>query len=247
MTRWKASLIHVLISLAIVGTVASYIIYFWYPPALIHMAKADRLLMLIGGVDLVIGPLLTLIVFKPGKPSLRFDLSVIAILQIGFLSFGLHSIHASRPVFLVASASRFDMVFANEISEERLVKASDPRFASLGFAKPVLVGAKMPSDTAVKRQILFSALSGAGDLETMPQYYVDYSQIVPDLMRHALPVRSGAGMPDAVVRVIEDAAAGYGKKPDEVRVLRLGSSRGFAVMLVEAGTGKVVGPVGVDF
>jgi len=42
MSRWKAAFIHLLISVLIVGSVAAYIMYFWYPPALMHMAKADR-------------------------------------------------------------------------------------------------------------------------------------------------------------------------------------------------------------
>ena len=55
MTRWKASFIHLLISVAVVGSVAAYIIYFWYPLALIPMAKVDRLLGLVGGIDLIVG------------------------------------------------------------------------------------------------------------------------------------------------------------------------------------------------
>ncbi|HEX5360744.1 MAG TPA: hypothetical protein VFW49_06630 [Fluviicoccus sp.] len=247
MTRWKAALIHVLISFAIVGAVASYIIYFWYPLELIHMAKADKLLMLVGGVDLMIGPLLTLVVFRTGKPGLRFDLTVIAMLQAGFLSFGLYSIYASRPVYLVASATRFDLVFANEISPARLAQASDSRFASLGVTGPRLVGARMPTDAKEKNAILYSALAGNGDLETMPKYYVDYASITGELLAHSLPIAPNPEMTPAVVRQFRQAAQSFGRKPEEVRVLRLGSSRGFAAMLVESGTGKVLGPVNLDF
>jgi hypothetical protein len=41
-----------------------------------------------GGRDLALGPLLTLIVFEPGKPSLKFDLSCIVLLQLGALLYG---------------------------------------------------------------------------------------------------------------------------------------------------------------
>ena len=42
------------------------------------------------------------------------------------------------------------------------------------------------------------------------------------------------------------AAKSYGRTPDDVHFMRLGSSRGFATMLVDAKTGEVVGPVNVD-
>ena len=50
----------------------------WYPqPYFAAMGGATLILLLIG-VDVVIGPLITLIVFDPKKKSLRFDLAVIA-------------------------------------------------------------------------------------------------------------------------------------------------------------------------
>ena len=80
MTRWKASFIHLILSLLVIGTVAAYIIYFWYPLPLMHMSKADKLLLMVGGIDLIVGPLLTLLVYKQGKKTLRMDLTVIAVI-----------------------------------------------------------------------------------------------------------------------------------------------------------------------
>jgi hypothetical protein len=246
MTRWKASFIHLLISFAIIGTVAAYIIYFWYPIALIHMAKADKLLMLIGGIDLIIGPLLTLIVYKVGKPSLRMDLTVIALVQIAFLSFGLRTMFESRPVFLVASSNMFDLVFTNEISAEQLAQAQNPQYQELSVTKPLLVGAKMPTDIDEKMHILNSALSGAGDLQTMPKYYVAYPEIIPDILANSLPLKVNKDASAQAIAVMINAAKAYGRNPNEVHYMRLGSTRGFAVMLIDAKTGQVVGPVNVD-
>ena len=246
MTRWKASFIHLLISLAVIGAVAAYIIYFWYPPALITMAKADRLLMLIGGIDLIVGPLLTLIIYKAGKASLRMDLTVIALVQAAFLSFGLLTMFESRPVFVVASSNMFDLVFATEISSEQLAQARIAEYKTLGFTKPKLVGAKMPTDVNEKMHILNSALSGAGDLQTMPKYYVEYQHIIPDILKNSLPLKANKYASEQAIAVMVDASKAYGRNPNDVRYMRLGSTRGFAVMLVDAKTGQVVGPVSVD-
>lgn len=62
------------------------------PPGLLEMARAGRLLATLAAVDLVMGPLLTLVEFKPGKKSLKFDLTAIALLQAGALLYGLHAV-----------------------------------------------------------------------------------------------------------------------------------------------------------
>lgn len=246
MTRWKASFIHLLISIAVVGSVAAYIIYFWYPLALIPMAKVDKLLGLVGGIDLIVGPLLTLIVYKTGKASLKMDLTVIALVQAAFLSLGLYTMFQSRPVFLVASSKTFDLVFASDISPEALAKARTPQYQQLGITKPQLVGAKMPTDVNEKLRIVNSALSGAGDLQTMPMYYVEYKEIIPDILANSFPLLAGKHASEQAIDIMREAAKSYGRKPDDVHFMRLGSSRGFATMLVDAKTGEVVGPVNVD-
>jgi hypothetical protein len=139
------------------------------------------------------------------------------------------------------------LVFANEIPPARLAQARDSRFATLGVTGPRLVGARMPADVKEKNEILYSALAGNGDLETMPKYYVDYALITGELLAHSLPIAPNPEMTPGMVRQFRLAAESYGRRPEEVRVLRLGSSRGFAAMLVESGTGKVLGPVNLDF
>jgi hypothetical protein len=246
MTRWKASFIHLLMSLVVVGSAAAYIIYFWYPPALMHMAKADRLLMLIGGVDLVVGPLLTLIVFKANKPKLKLDLAVIAFVQIVFLGYGLYTTWSSRPVFLVAVPDRFELVFANEVTPERLAQAKIERFKTLSFGKPTLVGAPMPKSPKEQENIMNSAVSGGGDIQTMPKYFVDYSQVARSLLKHAKPLRESKNLNTTDADSLRKAGASYGYEAERLRFISLASSRGFAAMLVNSQTGEIIGPANVD-
>lgn len=245
MSRWKASFIHLLISLVVVGSAAAYIVYFWYPPALMHMAKADRLLMLIAGVDLVVGPMLTLIIYKAGKPKLKMDLAIIALIQFSFLAYGLYTTWNSRPIFLVAVPDRFELVFANEITPERLAEAKIARFKTLSFTKPVLVGTVKPTDLKEQQAILFSAVSGHGDIQMMPKYYVEYSSVKDGLMQYAKPLDDKDLSKDEQGALMK-AASAYGIDAKNLRYLHLASSREFAVMLVRADTAEIVGPVNVD-
>lgn len=137
MTRWRAFCVHLFISLLVIGSIAFGLFSLWYPPELLGFAKADRLFLIIAMVDVVVGPLLTLIVFKPGKPSLKFDLGVIALLQAVFLVAGLWTVWTSRPVFLVGAGKYFEIVFANQIDPEDLAEGA------LGFTELPAFGARL--------------------------------------------------------------------------------------------------------
>lgn len=86
MSRFKAFSIHFAISFAIFLILLYFILFQWYPQPLFSTDGGWRIIRIIVGVDLVLGPLLTLIVFKAGKPGLKFDLTIIAFLQITALT-----------------------------------------------------------------------------------------------------------------------------------------------------------------
>ena len=89
MSRWKAAGIHIGISLIIAAIVGSVIYFVWYPPPYFSVAGGSNLILLIMGVDVVVGPCLTLVVFRAGKRGLAFDLAVIAVLQVIAFCYGL--------------------------------------------------------------------------------------------------------------------------------------------------------------
>ena len=60
----------------------------WYPTPYFAIDGGWQVLRILAGVDVVLGPLLTFIVFKIGKPSLKFDMSCIILMQIGALIYG---------------------------------------------------------------------------------------------------------------------------------------------------------------
>lgn len=171
MSRWRAFIIHLLISAVVIGSIAFGLFSLWYPPELLGFAKADRLFVLIAAVDIIIGPLLTLLVFKVGKPSLRFDLTVIGLLQALFLAAGLWTVWASRPVFLVGAEGYFELVFANQIAPEDLA-AGAPGYTELPAFGARLVGLRRPTDEE------FAELNSSGKADqsksTLPRFYESF-------------------------------------------------------------------------
>src|SRR5262249_31768987 len=87
-TRWQAAPIHLLISAAIATAVVSSMLLLWYPRPFFAAAGGATLLVLLIGVDVVLGPLLTLVVYDPRKKTLALDLAIIAALQLAALAYG---------------------------------------------------------------------------------------------------------------------------------------------------------------
>jgi len=124
LNRWKASLLHLAVSAAIGLAVVTLMLAVWYPRPYFKAMGGDFLILLLIGVDVVVGPLITLIIFNPKKKGLRFDLSVIAALQVAALAYGCNVMFVARPVYSVFVVDRFDTVAANQVDEASLEKAT---------------------------------------------------------------------------------------------------------------------------
>ena len=195
MARWKASGLHLLLSIFLVGGLALTALLLWFPHGLYKVADLDRLMLIMLGIDLTMGPLLTLVVFKPGKPSLKWDLTVIGLCQIAFMGYGLHVLWQARPVFLVASDVRINLVFANEIGPEDLAAARQPQWRRLSWTGPQLVGVKPPFAAEEKSKLLTEFLATGRDLESMPRYYVEYADVAQALLSSGQSPANSGGKP----------------------------------------------------
>ena len=187
-SRWKAAGIHLAISLTLALGIAALLYLLWFPPPYFIAAGATGLMLLIIGVDVVIGPALTLLVFNPTKPKrlIRLDISIIGVLQAIAFAYGSFVICQARPVFVVAAVDRLEIVTANELSDADLAKGHAPEFRRRSWTGPRLVGAK--PEGADTLGLAIQALSGGKDIGSAPQYYIPYAESEGTLMKHARPV-----------------------------------------------------------
>lgn len=77
--RWQAFAVHIGINAVIFIVLAAIILFIWYPGFLFQTDGGWQGIRLIAGVDFIIGPMLTLIVYKLGKPRLKMDLMLIGV------------------------------------------------------------------------------------------------------------------------------------------------------------------------
>jgi hypothetical protein len=245
MSRWKAATIHCSISL-IVGLIAGILLFgLWYPPPFFHAAGADELILLLVGIDLTLGPLLTLIVFRSGKRGLRFDLTCIGFVQAAALIYGLFVVLQSRPVFLVGVLDRFVLISANEITDEDLANGSEPPFRSRSWTGPRLVAAELPTDSSQRSSLAFSALAGR-DVQNLPTYYRDYAEAGKALLIKAKPLEALLKRRPQYRRQIFDWLTKSGRDDASVVWLPLQTRKEDLVMLLDATTAQPLQALAID-
>lgn len=159
----------------------------WYPAPLHQALGVTKIFLLLLLVDVVLGPLMTLLVFKPGKKSWTLDISIIVLLQFSALGYGLWTVANGRPLWMVFNVDRFDVVQAVDIDARRLSEAL-PEFRQGGWLGPEWVGAVRPTDEALSQQILFESALGGSDLAQRPELYRSLRNFSHELQIKASPL-----------------------------------------------------------
>lgn len=233
MSRWKASGIHLLLSGLIVGSVLAFMVTVWYRWPLFEVAGGGGLTTILAGVDVTLGPLITLVIFRSGKKGLRFDLSVIALMQLAALAYGIHVVYLARPVYLVYAFDRFELVTVKDIDPQDLAKVTREEFKRLPLGRPGYIAAEPPRDPKAQLDIILTAMQGK-DLQFYPQHYVPYAEQAQNALRHARPASILIERdPGAVQRTLRSA----GRSPDSVKFLVLRGRSEDAAVLIDAVSG----------
>lgn len=249
MTRWKAAAIHSSISVVVAIIVGCLLFGVWYRPPYFHAAGADELILLLVGVDLCIGPLLTLIVFRSGKWGLRFDLTVIGLIQIVALVYGMSVILQSRPVYLVGVVDRFVLVSANEITDADLAQGKEERFRSRSWTGPRLVAVELPKDPKELNDLTFSTGAGGRDVQDMPKYYRDFAAAGTSLLVNAKPIdvlrKKRSDDADALAQITKGVAA-TGRDPATLLWVPVEARKNDLAMLIDAKTAEPLKAISVN-
>jgi hypothetical protein len=171
-SRVQAFLIHVAISLAAFGAIVYVIVAVWYPDFLFETDGGWQGLRLLLAVDLVLGPLLTLIVYRAGKPGLRLDLTVIGVVQAACLVAGMWVVHAGRPLAIVYVDGSFYSVSAQSFIE---ADVQVPNLDSFPGAYPKWVTVDLPADYAEQSVIRGDMIGRGRMLATLSSHYIPFT------------------------------------------------------------------------
>ena len=245
LNRWSAFGLHLVINALIAATVVGLVLWLWYPAPYFAAMGGDTLLRLLIGVDVTVGPLITLIIFKPGKPRLSQDLAIIAGLQVAALAYGTYVMFDARPVYNVFVKDRFETVAANSIDETSQDKAAEA-FRSMPLTGPRIVAANLPKDRNEATTILMSSLAGGPDVSNLPHLYTAYDHAAAQVAKASRPLVSlsqkgleSAQAVNAFVGANGNGARTLGYVPVKAR------NRDFTA-IVDRKTGEIVGYIDVN-
>lgn len=243
--KFIATGIHFLVTLVLAACAAALVFLVWFPDPFQTMIGGTELFLLVVGCDLVLGPLVSLVIYNSRKSRFKlvFDYVVVGILQITAMVYGVSVLSGSRPVFVAFSVDRFEIVTAREITDQELAAVSRPEFAKLSITGPRLVGIDVPQ--ADRSDALFQALNG-NDIHLRPKFFVPYETKLAEIRKRARPINSLIERKPASAPLIEVAIGDIKLPADRIHWVPAHHSKGFLTALIDIDSGKPVGYVAID-
>jgi hypothetical protein len=189
--RFKAFGLHLLGSATVLLLINGGLYFGWYRWPAWYLADVMRVILMMAGVDLALGPLLTFTIASPSKPrrELARDIGIIVAVQLLALAFATVTLWRGRPLYYTFSADRLEVVRALEIEpdEADYAIAHNPQLAPHWYSRPRWVWAEMPGDPKLANDIVQSVIGGGSDVVDMPRYFRSWEQGLPELRKQLKP------------------------------------------------------------
>lgn len=182
--KFKVVATHLIISICVAIFTASIVFFCWYPFPLNKAVGVTHIFLMMLGIDMVLGPFFSWLVYKEGKKSLKFDLTIIIFIQVIALFYGVYKIAEGRPVWLVYNVDRFELVKNNEIVIEN-PKQVQEQYKQPSWLKPQFVAAEFAKDKKQKNKEMFAEIVSGISIAQRPERYVQLKQAKSQIQSRA--------------------------------------------------------------
>jgi hypothetical protein len=237
--------IHFIVTAILAACAAAVIFLVWYPDPFQSMVRGKELFVLVVGCDLALGPLMSFVIFnrKKSRRELILDYSIVALVQIAGLVYGVYVVAESRPAYIVFAKDRLEIVAARDLSEAELAAARDPRYARIPLTGPRFVAMKIPDKE--EQQAMFDSLAGLWESQR-PRWYVSYESALEEIRARAQTLDLLEKHHPEALAAIADARARTRLAPDRLRWLPVSTRREFWTALIDKDNGKPVAYIELD-
>lgn len=225
--RWQAFALHILVSLLLFVVLAATIYYWWYPGFLFRYDGGIDGMKLIAGVDFFIGPVLTLMVYKPGKKGMAFDLCCIAVAQALCLIGGMWTVWQTRPVAVVYAAGSYAVTNQRGYAAQGHDVASIP---ALNVRWPVSLAVALPPGDEESISSLW-ALAGSS-VQYNVDNYVPYADVIS--------VLASKGKKAADIKDVQGDLQSLENARPEIRFFPMTTTEYVGYVAVNSGNGDIV-------
>ncbi len=169
-TKLKATGVHLSISVLIFAYLTYKIVFDWYPGPYFSVDGGWQGIRLVGAVDLVLGPLITFLIFdnRKSRRAILFDLVTIAVIQIGALAYGVQTTYAQRPVAVVL----IDEFMVSAIEEHYAdTWTSQAALSAFSDEHPPIIYSELPISREGLEKIQRTKLERQIDAHAQMEYY----------------------------------------------------------------------------
>lgn len=233
-SRIRAFTTHLFISLLIALAVIGVVFFLWHPTPLHTAVGVTKIFVILLAADVILGPLLTLLVYKIGKKTLIIDLTVIALLQLSALFYGLWTVAEGRPAWLVFAKDRFDLVRVLDIDKRKL-NQTPIQYRQPPLFGPKWVAAASPFDNNEYNDILMESLVNGIDIAQRPNLYQPLESHKAEVQQRLLELNTLSDF-----NTTESMNAVLAKNPQADSWLPLRASNQDMVVLMQRDTAEVV-------
>jgi len=244
--KLKAFLVHFLLSGVVISCFVALIWFVWYPDPFLNAEGGLFIIGLLVGVDLMLGPTLTAIVYKKGKKGLIVDLSLIVLLQLSALLYGMYVLYQERPQYVAFVVDRFELVPAASIDTDEL---TDETLQTRVFGQPRFVYIELEEDPALRSKILMETIYGGKGYTQRPAYYRDITPYL-DTLRNSerqLALDSIVERYPELKYPIQKLATQNIVAPDQLLFYPLKGKRKSLILVLKKSDLSVVGGLEYDF
>lgn len=240
MSRFQAFFIHLMISAFVVGVFLGITLLLWYPAPYFGVDGAHQVLLVLASVDVVLGPLLTLVIFKSGKPRLKLDLGIIAAIQISAFVYGATIILTERPAFVAYFDGRFTTIPASKVDAGKI---ASPDLAVSLFRQPQLVNVKLPDDQESVVKVIEEVFNGGTPVELRTEYYEPYANAAKTVLGAASPVETLPAVEEKNETVLKQISRVFPGDIGDLKYHRLIGKNKVMAMLLDPESGLPLGAV----
>ena len=244
--RLGASGIHLGISLCVAVVAAALVFGLWYPYPYGEISGGRELFFLVVAVDVIMGPLITLAIFNRAKPrrELLIDFTVVGLLQLAALGYGLWTVFAARPVHLVFEYSRMTVVHAIDVDADLLAKAPTS-LQKLPVTGPTVIALRPFKNPEEQFDATMAAFEGF-PLAARSDLWQAYEPVRADVLKEAKPVAELRARFSNQAAQIDRAIAATGKPVTDLRYLPLLSRKTAWTVLLDTTTAEPLGYLPLD-
>ena len=244
MSRIRFFRIRLAISAAVLLPVYAVVRTLWFPGAYYDISGAPRQFWILAAVVLVVGPVLTTLVWRPGKKGMLFDIVALAGLEVVIVVVAATLLYLRQPYYTVFATDRFEAVPRDEVFD--FVQARE-QFGSRAGHEPRLVFASLPDDPERMSQLIDETLMlGMPDIDRRPEFWAPYTSGVISVMDAAQPLADLAGSGEQAARTINSWLSAGNRSADAFAFLPLRGGRGDAAIVLDIETGFPVATLAVD-